>query len=91
MKYDPQMIAQVIGILRIQHGCTQKEVAAKAGLSRSHYAAVESGKKTANVDTICRIASAFGLLTSEFFRIVEIHMHIASPERKGKMESDLFR
>ncbi len=84
MKYDHQMIAQVIGILRIQHGYTQKEVAAKAGLSRSHYAAVESGRKVANVDTICRIAGAYGLLASEFFHIVEIHMHIAPSSAKEK-------
>ena len=52
MKYDHRIVAQMIGALRVQRNMSQKELALKAGLARSHYAMVESGAKCASVETL---------------------------------------
>ena len=42
-----------------------------AGLARSHLAALESGEKTARLDTLWNIAYALDLRPSELIRLVE--------------------
>ena len=36
---------------------------------------IESGKKQANLETIWKISEAFGLLPSEFVKLVEQHIN----------------
>lgn len=71
MKYDHRIAAQTIGTLRVQRNMSQKELAIKAGLARSHYAMVESGTKCASVETLWKIADALGIRLSELFRMIE--------------------
>lgn len=71
MKYNHHIVAQTIGALRVQRNMSQKELALKAGLARSHYAMIESGAKHASVETLWKIADAFGIRLSELFRMIE--------------------
>lgn len=71
MKYDHRVTAQILGILRVQRGMSQDELATKANMARSHYAMIESGNKSPNVDTLWRIATALDLRLSDLFLLVE--------------------
>lgn len=71
MKYDHHITAQVIGILRAQKGLSQESLAVRAGLARSHYAMIESGAKSPNVETLWRIAGALDMRLSMLIGLVE--------------------
>lgn len=71
MKYDHRVTAQIIGMLRVQKGMSQDMLATKAGMARSHYAVIESGGKSPNVETLWRIATALDLRLSDLFLLVE--------------------
>ena len=71
MMYDHRITAQIIGKLRVQNELSQQELASKAGIARSHYAMIENGAKSPNVETLCRIAHALGLRLSDLFLLVE--------------------
>jgi len=71
MKYDHHIMAQVIGKLRVQKGMSQEAIAKNAQLARSHYAMIESGSKSASVETLWRIAQALEMRLSELIRMVE--------------------
>lgn len=71
MEYRSGITGQVIGRLRVQAGLSQAELAAQAGLARSHLSMIENGTKNPNVDTLWRIAAALHLPLSELFRQVE--------------------
>lgn len=71
MNYNYHIVAQMIGILRVQKNMTQKELASKAGLARSHYAMIENGTKCASVETLWKIAEALGIRLSDLFRMIE--------------------
>ena len=73
MKYDHRITGQVIGRLRVQHGLSQEELAQKAGIARSHLAMIENGKKSANVETLWKVAEALGMRLSELIIKVEKH------------------
>ena len=71
MKYDHTVTGQVIGTLRVQQGMSQAELAAKAGVARSHLAMIECGHKSASVETLWVLAQALGHKLSSVFIIVE--------------------
>lgn len=71
MMYDHRITARIIGKLRVQNELSQQELASKAGIARSHYAMIENGAKSPNVETLWRIAYALGLQLSDLFLLVE--------------------
>ena len=71
MPYDHRITGQVIRRLRRQRGLSQEVLSGLAALSRSHLAEIESGKDSANVETLWRIAQAFGMPLSALIRQVE--------------------
>jgi len=71
MKYDHRVTAQIIGMLRIQKGLSQKSLASKAGMARSHYAMIESGAKRPDIETLWRIANALEIRLSDIIRMTE--------------------
>lgn len=73
MQYDPKVIGAVIKSQRKKRGWTQEVASGFATLGRPHYAAIECGK-TAEIDTLSKIAAAFEMRLSEFFRLVEEEM-----------------
>lgn len=73
MKYDHRVTAQVIGMLRTQKGLSQESLASKAGMARSHYAMIESGAKSPDIETLWRIATALEIRLSDIIRMTEEH------------------
>lgn len=71
MKYDHRVTAQIIGMLRIQKGLSQESLASKAGMTRSHYAMIESGAKRPDIETLWRIANALEIRLSDIIRMTE--------------------
>jgi len=71
MEYDHRIMGQVIGILRIERNLSQAQLAAGAGLARSHLAMIENGRKSASVETLWNIAASLEIPLSELIVIVE--------------------
>lgn len=71
MPYNSKVFGMVIGRLRVSRGLTQERMSGLAGIARSHLAALESGEKTARLDTLWNIAYALELKPSELIRMVE--------------------
>lgn len=73
MKYDHRVTAQIIGMLRTQKGLSQEALASRAGMARSHYAMIESGAKSPDIETLWRIATALEIRLSDIIRMAEEH------------------
>ena len=71
MLYDHRITGQIIGRLRLQRGMSQKVLSGLAGVARSHLAMIENGSKSANVETLWRIAAALNMPLSELIHMVE--------------------
>ena len=74
MLYNSKVFGMVIGRLRVSRGLTQERMSGLAGIARSHLAALESGEKTARLDTVWNIAYALELKPSELVRMVEAEL-----------------
>jgi transcriptional regulator with XRE-family HTH domain len=72
-------IAQKLRELRKARGWTQEQVAEKAEISVSHYASAERGAENLTVDTVTRLARAFGVRVAVLFELEEA----ASDDRKA--------
>ncbi len=71
MKYQNEITGQVIRELRKKRGVTQEVLSGFACISRSHLAMIENGTKNPNVDTLWRIAEAFGMPLSDLLALIE--------------------
>lgn len=71
MHYDCLITGKIIRQLRKERTLSQEVLSGLAGISRSHLAMIESGKKSANVNTLWSIADALQLPLSQLFLLVE--------------------
>lgn len=71
MPYNSKAFGIVISQIRFEKGLTQEEASGLAGIARSHLVMLENGRKTAKLDTIWRIAEAYGIRASNLIRQVE--------------------
>ena len=71
MPYNRKTVGIVISTLRVQKGLTQEQLSGLAGIARSHLAALESGRKTAKLDTLWRIADALEISPGELIMQTE--------------------
>ena len=74
MLYNSKIVGQIIGRLRTERGISQEVLSGLAGIARSHLSMIENGSKTANVETLWKIASALDMRLSELIFIVEEHL-----------------
>ena len=74
MFYNRLAFGIVIGRLRVRKGMSQEILSALAGISRSHLALLENGKKTARLDTLWQIAYALDIPPHELIRLTEQEM-----------------
>ena len=74
MPYDAQAFGIVIGRLRTRLGLSQEAAAGLAGISRSHLALLEAGRKTVRLDTFWRLADALRVTPAELMRLVELEV-----------------
>jgi DNA-binding XRE family transcriptional regulator len=62
------VIARNVLGLRVRGGITQTELARRAGTSQPRIAQIESAQANLTVDTLDRIAAAFGVNTATLFK-----------------------
>jgi transcriptional regulator with XRE-family HTH domain len=62
-----QAIARAIRTTREQRGYSQEAFAARAGLDRANYGAIERGEANVTVDTVVKIATGLGVGAGELF------------------------
>jgi len=74
MPYNSKALGLIIGTERVRRGMTQEQLSGLAGISRSHLAALESGQKSPNVDTLWRIAEALSMKPSRLIAMMEKNM-----------------
>ncbi len=70
-KYDPSAIGKIIRQLRTSKGMSQEVLSGFANIARSHLSMIEAGRKTANMETLWKIAQAFEMPLSELIRTAE--------------------
>ena len=71
MLYNKQAFGIVISRLRTERGLSQEIFSGLAGISRSHLATLENGRKTIRLDTLWQIAEALEMQPHELIRLVE--------------------
>lgn len=71
MRYDCIVTGSVIRQLRKEKMLSQEVLSGLAGISRSHLAMIESGRKSANVNTLWSIADALQIPLSQMIYMVE--------------------
>lgn len=71
MPYNSQILGIVIGTERVRKGMTQEQLSGLAGISRTHLAALESGRKSPKVETLWRIAEALSVRPSRLIALTE--------------------
>ncbi len=74
MLYNRCIAGQVIGRLRTSRGMSQEVLSGLAGIARTHLTMIENGNKSANVETLWRIASALDIRLSELIFMIEEQM-----------------
>ena len=74
MLYNSKTVGQIIGRLRTERGVSQEVLSGLAGIARSHLSMIENGSKTANVETLWKIANALDMRLSDLIFIVEEHI-----------------
>ncbi len=75
-------IARNVLGLRVRGGITQSELARRVGTSQPRIAQIESAQGNVTVDTLDRIADAFGVQTATLFKRPRglAHLHERDPE-----------
>ena len=71
MPYDRVIAGKVIRKLRKEKGITQETLSGLSDIARSHLAMIETGAKTANVETLWKIAEALGMPLSCLIEKIE--------------------
>jgi transcriptional regulator with XRE-family HTH domain len=62
-----ELFARRVKEMRAKRGWSQDELAARSGLHRSYVGIIERCEKSATLDTVERIAKAFGVKAGELF------------------------
>ena len=71
MPYNKRAFGIVIGRLRAEKQLSQEALSALAGISRSHLALLENGRKTARIDTLWRISEALDIEPHRLVKLME--------------------
>lgn len=71
MSIKNEAIGIVIRRLRQNKGLSQDTLSGLADIARTHLSMIETGDKQPNLDTICKIADAFGIKSSELVSAFE--------------------
>lgn len=71
MLYNSRLAGQIIGRLRTERGLTQEALSGLAVIARSHLTMIENGSKSANVETLWKIASALDMRLSDLIVMIE--------------------
>ena len=83
-------VGERIKFYRKEKGLTQKELAEKANLSRSHIAYIEGNQYTPSLTTLIEIAKALGIDSALLVSDFQEDIANASLTKKDKMEIDEY-
>lgn len=61
--------------IRIEKGLTQESVYFESGISRSHIAMIEAGKRDISVSALFKISRALGVTLSEIFSFDDVEKY----------------
>ena len=75
MNYDSLLAGILIRNLRKEKGLSQEVLSGLAGVTRSHLAMIENGKKQPTVKTLWAITEALQMPLSKFFCMIEDQSH----------------
>lgn len=67
-RHLPKHLGRTVRNLRLQAGLSQIQLAEKADLNFNYIGSIERGEKLASLETIARLAGAFGLTGAELLR-----------------------
>ena len=62
------MLAQNVRVLRLMRGWSQEVLAEAAELDRSYVGDIERARRNVSLDSLERLASAFGMVVPDLFR-----------------------
>ena len=71
MPYNSKAFGIVISRERVRNGMTQEQLSGLAQISRTHLAALESGRKVVRLDTLWRIAEALNVRPARLVAMTE--------------------
>ena len=71
MPYNSKRVGLIISIERNSRDMSQMQLSISAGISRSHLAALESGKKCPSLETVWNIADALSMRPSELLAKID--------------------
>ena len=71
MRYSCFAVGKVIRMLRKERNLSQEILSGLSGISRSHLALIENGKKSANLSTLWSISDALQIPLSQLIELVE--------------------
>jgi transcriptional regulator with XRE-family HTH domain len=75
------VLVQMVRARRRELELSQREAASSVGMHRSHWSAIECGKKDPALETVAKVAVTLGLRPSEF--LVEVHRASRGVEKAG--------
>jgi len=61
------LFAQAVRRIRTEHGWSQEELAAKAGLHRTYVGSVERGERNVSIDNVEKLAKALNCSIRDLF------------------------
>lgn len=71
MLFDYAALGNTIRTVRREKGLSQEVLSGLAGIARTHLTMIENGTMRPTIDTLCKIAQALGLRTSELLAMME--------------------
>jgi transcriptional regulator with XRE-family HTH domain len=66
-----QRMGKVVRSFRVEAGLSQEELAARCGLHRTYIGSIERGEKTITIETVHKLAKAFGISMTQLFECLE--------------------
>lgn len=77
-------LGEQIKQLRIQKGLTQEELSLESGISRSHIAMIESGKRDMTLSALFKISRALGKTVKKIFEFDNLEKYTFDVEELYK-------
>lgn len=71
MLFDYAALGNTIRSVRRERGLSQEVLSGLAGIARTHLTMIENGTMHPTIETLCKIAQALGLRTSELLAMME--------------------
>ena len=71
MTFNRSAVGKAIKAVRTEKGLSQEVLSGLADIGRAHLSMIETGRKTASLETIWKLAGAFNMNPSELIQRIE--------------------